>query len=167
MDQQELEVTGLVDQLLADHNPKGDPVPFLGAQFDAGLAWIHHGEGDGGLAKSPRLQRMVRQKIADAGGPVLATHGTTEQKARWMRRLYTAEDYWCQLFSEPGAGSDPDQPKHEGLTYFIIDMEADGVEVRPLRQMTGRQSSTRSTSPTPGFRTRIASARSAMVGESR
>jgi alkylation response protein AidB-like acyl-CoA dehydrogenase len=103
--------------------------------------------------------------------------GTEEQKKRYLRPLFTCEEIWCQLFSEPGAGSDvaslstrgardgeewilsgqkvwttlahtaafgmvlartdPDAEKHKGLTYFVVDMRAPGVEVRPLRQMTG------------------------------
>jgi alkylation response protein AidB-like acyl-CoA dehydrogenase len=108
---------------------------------------------------------------------MLVAHGNEAQQARYLRPMFTGEEVWCQLFSEPGAGSDvaglatravqdgeewvvngqkvwttvahiakwgmlvartdPDLPKHKGMTYFIIDMEADGVEVRPLRQITG------------------------------
>jgi len=109
--------------------------------------------------------------------PTLVTLGTEEQKQRYLRPLFTCEEIWCQLFSEPGAGSDvaslatraerdgdewvvngqkvwttlahtssfglllartdPEAEKHRGLTYFVVNMHAPGVEVRPLRQMTG------------------------------
>ena len=182
-----------LDALLTEHDPKAtDARTFLGAQFDAGLAWVHFPEGYGGLGVSPKLQRTVNERIAAAGGPnsywrnpigagmgapTVVTHGTEEQKQRYLKPLFTAEEIWCQLFSEPGAGSDvaslatravrdgdewvvngqkvwttlahlsrwgmlvartdPEQPKHRGLTYFVVDMHAPGVEVRPLRQITG------------------------------
>jgi alkylation response protein AidB-like acyl-CoA dehydrogenase len=181
------------DQLLAQHDPKAtDAATFLGAQYDAGLAWVHFPEGEGGLGVSPGLQTVVNQRLFAAGAPdpvyyniighgmgapTVAAHATTEQKQRWLRPLFTGEEIWCQLFSEPGAGSDmaslatravrdgdewivngqkvwttlahlarwgmivartdPEQPKHKGMTYFVIDMHQPGVEVRPLRQMTG------------------------------
>jgi alkylation response protein AidB-like acyl-CoA dehydrogenase len=111
-------------------------------------------------------------------GPTIVTHGTDEQKQRYLRDIVTGQKAWCQLFSEPGAGSDlaglntravkdgdewvvngqkvwtsggqiadlgmliartdPDQPKHQGITWFAFEMRQPGVEVRPLREMTGR-----------------------------
>ncbi len=111
------------------------------------------------------------------GAPVTMTFGTEEQKQRWLPSLADGTEGWCQLFSEPGAGSDLasvscraerdgdewiingqkvwtsgalhstrgmlvarsdfDQPKHKGLTYFIIDLEQPGVEIRPIKQMNG------------------------------
>ena len=185
-------VDDLISQLLADNDPKGDRVAFLGAQFDLGLAWVGFPEGHGGLGLSPGLQVTVNQAMLEAGAPLSAQfnpigtgmgaptvveHGTEEQMKRWLRPLFTGEEIWCQLFSEPGAGSDvaalaakavldgdewiangqkvwttlahvsrwgmlvvrtdPDLPKHKGMTYFIMDMETEGIEVRPLRQATG------------------------------
>jgi alkylation response protein AidB-like acyl-CoA dehydrogenase len=189
----EARVVALVDELLSEHDPKAEPVEeFLGAQFDAGLAFVHFPEGHGGLGLAPRLQAVVNRKLLDAGAPIgamrnaigfgmgaptIVTHGTDEQKLRYLRPLFTGEEMWCQLFSEPGAGSDvaglstraerdgdewivngqkvwtslahfakwgllvartdPEVEKHKGLTYFVLDMHQRGVEVRPLRQMTG------------------------------
>ena len=186
-------VRSLCEQLLDEHDPKStDPVTFLGRQFDLGLAWVHFPEGSGGLGRSPRLQKAINETLVGAGAPIAAfrnvighgmgaptivTHGTEAQRARYLRPLFTGEEVWCQLFSEPGAGSDvaglatravrdgdewvvngqkvwttlahlakwgmlvartdPDKPKHKGMTYFVVDMEAPGVEVRPLYQITG------------------------------
>ena len=185
-------VDALIDQLLAENPPEStDDQAFLEAQYDLGLAWVRFPEGYGGIGVSPKLQRTVISRVNRAGGPVGGTlnpigygmcapavmeHGTDEQK-RMLRALFSNEDIWCQLFSEPGAGSDvaslackaerdgdewvltgqkvwttlahisnygliiartdPEQAKHRGMTAFIIDMHAPGVEVRPLRQITG------------------------------
>jgi alkylation response protein AidB-like acyl-CoA dehydrogenase len=183
----------LADQLLAELDPRTTPVEeFRGRQFDLGLAWVSFPEGSGGLGLPPALQRPIDERLAAAGatppgareffgltmaGPTMVSHGSDAIKARLLRRMFTGEDAWCQLFSEPGAGSDlaglacravrdgdewvvtgqkvwntlahiadrgmlvtrtdPEAPKHKGLTYFALDMHAPGVEVRPLRQMTG------------------------------
>jgi len=186
-------IEGRLTRLLAQHPPATtDPREFLGAQFDLGLAWVQFDEGLGGLGLPPALQELVDATLRPAGAPIpflrnpighgmaaptVAAHGSDEQKARYLRPLFTGEEIWCQLFSEPGAGSDlaglstravrdgdewvvngqkvwttlahlarwgllvartdPDQPKHRGLTYFVVDMAAPGVEVKPLRQITG------------------------------
>ena len=182
-----------VEELLSDMDPRtSDPVEFRGRQYDLGLAWVQFPVGWGGLGVPPHLQRAVDRRLARAGtpaigpklffglaiaGPTLVTHGTDELRRRLLRPMFTGEQPWCQLFSEPGAGSDlaglatrairdgdewvvtgqkvwntlahvadrgmlvartdPSAPKHRGLTYFALDMHAPGVEVRPLRQMTG------------------------------
>ena len=180
----------LVDELVERHRDD-DETSFLGAQFDAGLAWVHFPPGSGGLGFEPRLQEVVDERLEKEGrraawtrnpmgigmvGPTLASWGNEDQR-RFLRAIWTAEELWCQLFSEPGAGSDvatlatkaerdgdewlvngqkvwtslahrarwglllartdPDVPKHVGLTAFVLDMHALGVEVRPLRQMSG------------------------------
>lgn len=186
-------VRELAEKLIAEHDPKTTPArDFLGARFDAGLAWVHFPEGHGGLGLARSVQPVADAIIDAAGGPsafarnpigigmagpTVASFGSKGQKARYLRKLYTGEEVWCQLFSEPGAGSDvaglatravrdgddwvidgqkvwtslahvsslglllartdPSVPKHQGLSYFVLDMRAPGVEVRPLRQMTG------------------------------
>ncbi len=191
-DQDQL-VDAKVDQLLAAHDPRAtSTTAFLSARFDAGLAWVWFPEGHGGLGLRHELQATVERRLRRAGAPdqsirnvigygmaapTVLTHGTEDQRRRWLRPLFTCEDVWCQLFSEPGAGSDvaglatraerdgeewvvngqkvwttlahtarwglllartdPDVPKHRGMTYFVVDMHAPGVDVRPLRQMTG------------------------------
>jgi alkylation response protein AidB-like acyl-CoA dehydrogenase len=185
-----------VRDFLAAHDPAAlDRLDFLRARFDAGLAWVHYPEGLGGLGLPRSLQSVVDAGFAAAAAPdndpirntiglgmaapTILAFGSDEQKARWLRPLWTGEQIWCQLFSEPGAGSDlaglatravseeagkswrvtgqkvwtslahrarwgllvartdPDVPKHAGLTYFACDMTDSGVEVRPLRQLTG------------------------------
>jgi alkylation response protein AidB-like acyl-CoA dehydrogenase len=185
-------VDAAVDALLAEHDPTTmSAQEFRGLQYDAGLAWIHFPEGLGGMELRPDLQRRIEVPLRDAGlapqdpaafflalaGPTIVTHGTDEQRDRFLRPMFTGEERWCQLFSEPGAGSDfaglaskaerdgdewvvngqkvwntiahladwgmlvtrsnPELPKHKGMTYFALDMHSEGVEVRPLRQITG------------------------------
>ena len=181
-----------LDALLAECDPKKvDDITFRGARFDAGLAWVHFPKGHGGLGLRPELNKRIEERLRQAGakaqnpasffmalaGPTIVTHGSEDVKKRFLRPMFTGEELWCQLFSEPGAGSDfaglgtkavrdgdewiingqkvwntlahladwgmlvtrtdPDSPKHKGMTYFALDMKAPGVEVRPLRQITG------------------------------
>ena len=118
----EQRVNQLCDDLLAKLDPKSTPPDeFLGAQYDLGLAWVHFAEGFGGLGLSPKLQNTINGKLFAAGAPIpygrnpighgmcaptIVTHGTEEQKTRYLRPLFTGEEIWCQMFSEPGAGSD-------------------------------------------------------------
>jgi alkylation response protein AidB-like acyl-CoA dehydrogenase len=152
-----------------------------------GVAWP---EEHGGRGTGPAEHYIVQEELARArapelvgriginlAGPTLLAHGSQEQKGRWLKRILSADDLWCQLFSEPGAGSDlasvstratrtdegwvlngqkvwtsyaqfadwgiclarsdPDAPKHKGISYLVVDMRAPGVEVRPLVQLTG------------------------------
>ena len=189
----EQRIFDLCDSLLAECPPSEiDAKVFLGAQFDAGLAWVHNALGCGGLGLSPRLQKTINERLYAAGapnpvhrnpighgmcGPTVATWGSDAQKQRYLRPLFTGEEIWCQLFSEPGSGSDfaglsargvkdgdewicngqkvwttlahlsrwgllvvrtdSEAVKHAGLTAFVVDMQAPGVEVRPLFQITG------------------------------
>ena len=191
--EQEQRVAELTEKLVSQYPPSSThAVEFLGAQYDMGLAWVHFPVGSGGLDVSPKFQKIVNEKIARAGGPnsyarnpigygmcgpTIVEWGTAEQKDRFLRPLFTGEEIWCQLFSEPGAGSDfaglsakgvrdgeewiingqkvwttlahlskwgllvvrtdADAVKHAGLTAVVVDMHSQGVEVRPLRQMTG------------------------------
>ncbi|MET0145255.1 MAG: acyl-CoA dehydrogenase family protein [Ilumatobacteraceae bacterium] len=118
----EQQVSDLLDDLLEAFPPSStDPQVFLGEQFDRGLAWVHFPVGHGGLGLSPKLQNVVSVRIAAAGGPTCGARnpigygmtgptvvvwGSEEQKKRYLRPLFTCEDIWAQLFSEPGAGSD-------------------------------------------------------------
>ncbi len=115
-------VDDLVTELLTKFPPKStDPVTFLGAQFDAGLGWVHFPVGHGGLGLNPKLQKLVNERVFAEGaphpvarnpighgmcGPTVAVWGSEAQKSRYLRPLFTGEEIWCQLFSEPGAGSD-------------------------------------------------------------
>jgi alkylation response protein AidB-like acyl-CoA dehydrogenase len=117
-----LDVDTLVDELLRDLPPSStDAVAFLGEQYDRGLAWVHFPEGLGGLGGSPADHIRAQRRLVAGGGPMamfrnvigygmvaptLVTHGTERQQTRYLRPLFTGEEVWCQLFSEPGAGSD-------------------------------------------------------------
>lgn len=175
------------------HPERDDAITFRRAQYDHGLAWVHFPEGFGGLGLSPKMNYTVRDEILQhskivhdtppasiigigMGAPVVNTYADEETKKRLLPRIFTGEDIWCQMFSEPSAGSDvaglatravrdgdewvvngqkvwttvahlskwgmlvartnPDVAKHDGLSYFIVDMESPGVEVRPLYQIT-------------------------------
>lgn len=112
-----------VSALLHDHPPAATPdTEFWGAQFDYGLAWVHFPEGEGGLGVPPRWQAVVNRRIEDAGGSIenrnesiiaigmaagtLLAHASPEFRRPFLRPMFTMEEIWCQLFSEPGAGSD-------------------------------------------------------------
>ena len=112
-----------VTAFLAEHDPAAtEPREFLRARFDAGLAWVHYPAGLGGQGLPRTLQTAVDAQFAAAGAPgnhperigiglgmaapTLLAFGTPEQQQRWLRPLWTGEEVWCQLFSEPGAGSD-------------------------------------------------------------
>ena len=118
----EQRVIDLTTELL-DSFPPADTAPqtFLGEQFDRGLAWVHFPEGNGGLGLNPKLQQLINDRVFGAGGPNAMYHnpighgmtgptvvawGSEDQKQRYLRPLFTGEEVWCQLFSEPGSGSD-------------------------------------------------------------
>ncbi|MEZ5169221.1 MAG: acyl-CoA dehydrogenase family protein [Acidimicrobiia bacterium] len=153
----------------------------------AGISWPTEYGGRGATFMEQVIwgQECARFDVPDSvfrigvslGGPTVIAHGTENQKRRFLPPLLMGEEIWCQLFSEPGAGSDlaslrtgavadgdewiingqkvwssgahyskwgfllartdPDVPKHQGITWFLLDMEASGIEIRPLRQMTG------------------------------
>lgn len=184
-----------LEKLLGAYDPSAtEPAVFWGAQFDHGLAWVRFPEGRGGLGVSPSLQGVVDDTLREAGvptnyfrnplgvgmaGPTIVAYGRDEQQERWLRPAFTCEEIWCQLFSEPNAGSDlaalscravvdadgrtwtvngqkawttlahrarwglllartdPTAERHHGITYFVLDMTDPGVEVRPIRQLTG------------------------------
>jgi len=153
----------------------------------AGITWPKEHGGRGGTALQERIfvQEQARFDVSAGvfaqgigmAGPTIIAHGTEEQKARFLPPMLRGDEIWCQLFSEPGAGSDlaglatravadgdefvvngqkvwtssahysdwaillartdPDAPKHRGITYLLVDMRTPGIEVRPIRQMTG------------------------------
>jgi alkylation response protein AidB-like acyl-CoA dehydrogenase len=164
---------------------------FQAALYDAGYAGITWPKEVGGQGLSTAEQQVFSEEAAEHDlptypftigmgmcGPTVVDLGTPEQKRRYLPKLLRGEEIWCQLFSEPGAGSDvaslqtravldddhwvvngqkvwttnaqfadfgallartdPDRPKHAGLTMFIVDMHAPGVTVRPLKDMSER-----------------------------
>src|SRR6478752_4794632 len=176
--------------------PEGDEAAFafrrdwqraLNSAGWAGISWPEEYGGRGATlveqaifneeivrARAPQLANVLGLAM---GGPTVIAHGTEEQRRRYLEPILSAEEIWCQGFSEPGSGSDlasvktkavrdgddwlvtgqkvwttlahhakwcmlvartdPDAPKHQGLTYFLMDMEQEGVQVRPLVQITG------------------------------
>ncbi|XVQ08935.1 acyl-CoA dehydrogenase family protein [Spirillospora sp. CA-255316] len=163
---------------------------FMATMYDAGYSGITWPAEYGGQGLSAAEERAFQEAARDISlpvgpfgigfgmcGPTLLSIGTEEQKRRYIRPLLRGEEIWCQMFSEPGAGSDvaslqtravldgdtwvvngqkvwtsvarhadyglliartdPDVPKHQGITMFVIDMHDPGVTVRPLRDMTG------------------------------
>jgi alkylation response protein AidB-like acyl-CoA dehydrogenase len=111
-DEQRIET--LLNDLLTQFPPSSTPAAeFLGQQFDRGLAWVHFPEGHGGLGLSPKLQKRINERVFARNpighgmtGPTVAVWGSEAQKSRYLRPLFTGEEVWCQLFSEPGSGSD-------------------------------------------------------------
>lgn len=186
-------VRSKLDELIQFRSQTDDIKEFWGRQFDLGLAWVQFPEGAGGLGLNPKYQLIITETLRNEGisqqnrlanilgigmgAPTIVEYGTQEQIQTYLRPMFTTEEIWCQLFSEPGSGSDlaslstkavddgdgfivngqkvwttlghlakwglivtrtdPDVPKHRGLTFFIVDMESEGVDVRPLRQITG------------------------------
>ena len=163
---------------------------FQARLYDAGLVGLTWPEEYGGQGLDNRYRRIFEEEAARYAlptgiflighgmcGPTILEHGTQAQKQRYIPPMLRGDEIWCQLFSEPGAGSDvaglqsraqavddgwvlngqkvwtsgahycdygiviartdPDQPKHRGITMFIVDMTAPGVTIRPLRQITG------------------------------
>ena len=119
----EAEVLAGVDRLLAEYPPAStEPLVFLRAQYDAGLAWVHNPPGYGGLGATIDLQAVVDDRLKEAGAPpngrafnaigagqcaaTVLGFGSEDQKQRYLPWVFTGEAKWCQLFSEPGSGSD-------------------------------------------------------------
>jgi alkylation response protein AidB-like acyl-CoA dehydrogenase len=158
--------------------------------FDAGWAGIHWPKAYGGRGATLLEQAVFQQELARAQappmantlglmivGPTLMVHGTEVQKKRYIPRILSAEEIWCQGFSEPNSGSDlaslqtravedgddfvvngqkiwtsmahvadmcilltrtdPQAPKHQGISFLLVDMHSPGITVKPLRQITG------------------------------
>jgi len=159
-------------------------------KFDAGWAGLRWPKEYGGRGLGPIHEVIWNQEVSKyrapegvfligigMAGPTIITHGTEEQKKKWLPPMLRGDEIWCQLFSEPAAGSDaagittrgvvdgdelvingqkvwtsgahyskwgimtvrtdPDVPKHKGITFIVVDMESPGITVKPLKQMTG------------------------------
>jgi alkylation response protein AidB-like acyl-CoA dehydrogenase len=190
------EVRSWLEANLPGPTPEGDDAGFefrrawqrkLNERGWAGLSWPEQYGGSGATLFeqaifSEEVARSGAPQMANTlglamGGPTVIGHGTDEQKERYLAPILSADEIWCQGFSEPQSGSDlaslktkavrsgdgwvvtgqkvwttmahqskwcmllartdPNAAKHRGLTYFLMDMEQDGVETRPLRQITG------------------------------
>ena len=190
------ELRGWLEENNPGPEPEGDEAAFqfrrrwqrqLADAGWAGLSWPQEFGGRGATlieqaifneevvrAKAPQMANVLGLVM---GGPVVIAHGTEAQKERYLKPILTADEIWCQGFSEPDSGSDlaslktravksgdewvvtgqkvwttfaheakwcmlvartdAEVPKHKGLKYFLMDMEQDAVQVRPLRQITG------------------------------
>jgi alkylation response protein AidB-like acyl-CoA dehydrogenase len=179
--------------LAANWDPELSLVAWRNKLVDSGWGMPQWPEAWYGRGLPLGLVRAVEEEFASIGAvgvaksgvrllaaATLLEHGTDRQKERFLRRILTGEDTWCQLFSEPGSGSDLagattradlhgdywlingqkvwntsahhadhglllartdwDAPKHEGLSYFVIDIKQPGVDVQPLKQMNGHAS---------------------------
>ncbi|MDQ1511199.1 MAG: hypothetical protein QOG50_3043 [Actinomycetota bacterium] len=186
---------------LAEHVDVPPRFETIAEEVDFGRAWqarlaqarwvgIHWPEAYGGRGASPvqvaifnmeyarsRALQPINRVGINLAGPTLLAHGTEDQKQRWLPAILSAAEIWCQLFSEPNAGSDLaslqtkavrvddgwllsgqkvwtsyaqfarwgiclartdlEVPKHKGISYLVVDMQAPGIEVRPLVQLTG------------------------------
>lgn len=185
---------GFGTDAFGDFETLDDEFQFLrrwqGTLADARWVGVHWPEEYGGRGAGPEENYLLQEEMAAARapevinrigvnlvGPSLMTHGTEAQRRKYLARILSAEDIWCQLFSEPGAGSDltslttraeldgdhfvvtgqkvwtswaqyadygillartdPEGKRARGISYMVVDMRSDGVEVRPLRQLTG------------------------------
>lgn len=126
METKQLEAEELVNsrlQELIDFRQDGqDLSEFWGKQFDLGLAWVQFPEGSGGLGLNPKYQMLITEKLRNEGisqqnrianilgigmgAPTIMEYGTPEQIQKYLKPMFTAKEIWCQLFSEPGSGSD-------------------------------------------------------------
>ena len=158
--------------------------------FEAGFVGMGWPKEYGGQSARPMEQAILAEEMVRANapgwintlgigfiGPTIIAHGNETQKRRYLRNILTADELWCQLYSEPNAGSDlaglqtsarrqnshylvngskiwtsqgmhadwaillartdPTVPKHKGISYFLVDMHSQGIDVRPLKQITG------------------------------